>query len=232
MQLRYKNKILERSLIAANVVVSGVVAATFILLYGFDKPLMAERVLHLVQIAAFMFFLAEKTTRFINSASKREFLRAFWFQIPLLAVLVVVVMGAETLFSSFDPHQVRMLALGIYLVVQVLIKCCRSCVNLAATGTNPAKALIITFLVLIVTGAGTLMLPRSYNTERMSFVDALFTATSATCVTGLIVKDTGRDFSLMGQIVILTLIQLGGLGIVIFGVILALLLGQALSVRG
>jgi trk system potassium uptake protein TrkH len=76
-----------------------------------------------------------------------------------------------------------------------------------------------------------LMLPKSYNTDQMTFVDALFTATSATCVTGLIVKDTGADFTLMGQIVILTLIQLGGLGIVIFGAVLALLLGQALSVR-
>jgi trk system potassium uptake protein TrkH len=65
----------------------------------------------------------------------------------------------------------------------------------------------------------------------LSFVDALFTATSATCVTGLIVKDTGQDFSLMGQVTILTLIQLGGLGIVVFGAVFALLLGQALSLR-
>jgi len=75
------------------------------------------------------------------------------------------------------------------------------------------------------------MLPRASTGENLSFVDALFTATSATCVTGLIVKDTGRDFSLMGQVVILTLIQLGGLGIVVFGVVFALLLGQALSLR-
>ena len=47
-----------------------------------------------------------------------------------------------------------------------------------------------------------------------------------TCVTGLAVKDTGADFALMGQLVILALIQLGGLGIVIFGAVLALLLGE------
>lgn len=62
-------------------------------------------------------------------------------------------------------------------------------------------------------------------------MDALFTATSATCVTGLIVKDTGTDFTLMGQFVIMTLIQLGGLGIVVFGAVLSLLLGQALTLR-
>lgn len=75
------------------------------------------------------------------------------------------------------------------------------------------------------------MLPRSYNCDEMSFVDAIFTATSATCVTGLVVKDTGTEFSRMGQCVILTLIQLGGLGIVIFGAVFALLIGQAFSVR-
>ena len=77
------------------------------------------------------------------------------------------------------------------------------------------------------------MLPRAagQDKESLGFVDALFTSTSATCVTGLIVKDTGQDFSLMGQGVILGLIQLGGLGIVVFGAVFALLLGQALSVR-
>jgi trk system potassium uptake protein TrkH len=75
------------------------------------------------------------------------------------------------------------------------------------------------------------MLPRASAGENLGFVDALFTATSATCVTGLVVKDTGSDFSLMGQAIILSLIQLGGLGIVVFGAVFALLLGQALSLR-
>jgi trk system potassium uptake protein TrkH len=75
------------------------------------------------------------------------------------------------------------------------------------------------------------MLPKASTGEPLSFVDALFTATSATCVTGLVVKDTGRDFTFMGQMIILVLIQLGGLGIVVFGAVFALLLGQAFSIR-
>ena len=59
------------------------------------------------------------------------------------------------------------------------------------------------------------MLPMSSAGEPIGFTDALFTSTSATCVTGLTVKDTGKDFSLVGQIIIISLIQLGGLGIVI-----------------
>ncbi|HIJ71877.1 MAG TPA: Trk family potassium uptake protein [Planctomycetes bacterium] len=231
MNVRYKNKRLETVLIAVTLLTSIVVAATFVFLYGFYEPLMSLRTLHLIQIGAFMVFLAEKTVRFVNAFSKREFLRVFWFEIPLLFLFIIVVLGAGTWFSVKDPAHIKMLALGTYLMAQVVAKTCRACVNLAATGQNPARTLIVSFCVLIIAGAGMLMLPKSFNTDQMSFVDALFTATSATCVTGLIVRDTGQDFSLMGQIVILTLIQLGGLGIVIFGAVLALLLGQALSVR-
>jgi len=112
-----------------------------------------------------------------------------------------------------------------------VIKVCRTTVNFAATGQNPTQTLIASFQVLIIAGTLVLMLPRSAAKQNIGFVDALFTATSATCVTGLVVKDTGEDFSFMGQVVILGLIQLGGLGIVVFGAIFALLLGQALSVR-
>jgi len=231
MKVRYKNNTLEKVLTAITFLTAVVVAATFVLLYGFDAPLMSSRMLHYIQIVAFLVFLGEKTIRFLNAFSKREFLRAFWFEVPLLAMLSVVVLGADSWLTVRDPGHVKMLALGTYLMAQVVVKTCRACVNLAASGKNPARALIGSFLVLIITGSGMLMLPKSYNTSQMSFVDALFTATSATCVTGLIVKDTGTDFTLMGQIVILVLIQLGGLGIVVFGAVLALLLRQALSVR-
>ena len=67
--------------------------------------------------------------------------------------------------------------------------------------------------------------------EEMDYADALFTATSATCVTGLIVRNTGSEFTIFGQAVILALIQMGGLGIMLFGTALALLVGRGLSVR-
>ncbi|MDZ7264671.1 MAG: TrkH family potassium uptake protein [candidate division KSB1 bacterium] len=69
---------------------------------------------------------------------------------------------------------------------------------------------------MILIGTMLLMLPQSARHAPVSFVDALFTATSATCVTGLTVLDTGKTYSILGQLVILTLIQLGGLGIMTF----------------
>lgn len=77
---------------------------------------------------------------------------------------------------------------------------------------KPVASLVISFLITILIGAVFLKLPFA-TTNNISFLDALFTATSATCVTGLIVRDTGAGFTLFGQIIILFLIQLGGLGI-------------------
>jgi len=76
-----------------------------------------------------------------------------------------------------------------------------------------SQILVISFFLIILIGSILLSMPFSVHGERLSFVDASFTATSATCVTGLIVVDTGVKYTLAGQIIILVLIQIGGLGI-------------------
>ena len=80
---------------------------------------------------------------------------------------------------------------------------------------NPAIVFVGSFMILGLTGAFLLMLP-SATTNGISFTNAIFTATSAVCVTGLAVVDTAKDFTLIGQSIILVLIQLGGIGILTF----------------
>jgi len=91
--------------------------------------------------------------------------------------------------------------------------------------------LVLAFGAVIAVGTVLLWFPVASAAEPLSFVDALFTATSATCVTGLIVVDTGTHFTLFGQLVILTLIQLGGLGIMTLGTFFIWALGGRLGVR-
>lgn len=231
MQITYKDNWLERILIGVNISAAAVVVASFVALFGFDEPLLPARILYAAQVVLLCIFIAEKIIRFLNSVSKREFWQVHWFEIPLLVALGTTLVGAGRWFGKAEPATVRHFAVGIYLVVQVVTKLCRTSVNLAASGKSPTRTLIVSFVFLIISGAGLLMLPRASTGESLGPVDALFTATSATCVTGLIVKDTGSEFSLMGQLIILSLIQLGGLGIVVFGAVFALLLGQALSLR-
>lgn len=80
---------------------------------------------------------------------------------------------------------------------------------------NPAIVFVGSFMILVLTGAFLLMLP-SATTNGISFTNAIFTATSAVCVTGLGVVDTAKDFSFIGQCIIIVLIQLGGIGILTF----------------
>ncbi|QYA25647.1 ATPase [Gramella sp. MT6] len=80
---------------------------------------------------------------------------------------------------------------------------------------NPAQLFITSFLLIILAGTALLMLPKATH-EGISLLDALFTSTSAVCVTGLIVVDTGSYFTLFGQTIILLLMQIGGLGIMTF----------------
>ncbi len=79
---------------------------------------------------------------------------------------------------------------------------------------TPPQILVIGFAVMILIGSMLLSLPAaSASGVPMRFLDALFTATSAACVTGLVVVDTGTYFTLFGQMVIMLLIQVGGLGL-------------------
>ncbi|MGE0761117.1 MAG: TrkH family potassium uptake protein, partial [Pirellulaceae bacterium] len=99
-------------------------------------------------------------------------------------------------------------------------------------GWSPATVLVLSFLTVILLGTGLLMSPyASASGRRTEFGVALFTATSATCVTGLVVVDTGTHWSRTGQTIILALIQVGGLGIMTYGAFFSLVAGRGLLVR-
>jgi trk system potassium uptake protein len=97
---------------------------------------------------------------------------------------------------------------------------------------TPPQLLVGSFAILILLGTlGFKTLPGLYAGPELSWLDALFTATSAVCVTGLIVVDTATFFTLAGQAYILLLIQLGGLGIITFTSLIIVALGRRLSLR-
>ncbi|AIQ20287.1 ATP synthase subunit J [Paenibacillus sp. FSL H7-0357] len=97
---------------------------------------------------------------------------------------------------------------------------------------SPPQILVLGFAAVILIGTLLLMLPiSSASGHSLRFIDALFTATSATCVTGLVVVDTGTYFSVFGQITILVLIQIGGLGFMTMATLFALLLKRKISLR-
>ena len=95
-----------------------------------------------------------------------------------------------------------------------------------------SQTILLGFLTMILAGTLLLMLPISTKTgEWTGFSNAFFTATSASCVTGLVVYDTASHWSIFGQIVILTMIQIGGMGVVTMTTLLSRLIGKKLSLQ-
>lgn len=96
---------------------------------------------------------------------------------------------------------------------------------------SPTQIVILSFALVIAAGTALLSLPAAAATgERLSIVDAFFTAVSATCVTGLSVVDIGSSLSIFGQLVLLACIQIGGLGLMTFTSIYAVSLGHRLAI--
>lgn len=97
------------------------------------------------------------------------------------------------------------------------------------TRWSPFRSIIFVYIGIILTGTILLLLPQS--SYGISFIDALFTSTSAVCVTGLIVKNTALDFTLTGKCIILFLIQIGGLGYMVFATLFMKIIGFKLDIK-
>ena len=97
---------------------------------------------------------------------------------------------------------------------------------------SPARIFVLSFAAVILAGGILLKFPFSASTGHLRFVDALFTSTSAVCVTGLVVIDVGKDLSTLGQVITIFLFQIGGLGIITFSTVFFVLMGRGLSFKG
>ena len=97
---------------------------------------------------------------------------------------------------------------------------------------SSVQIIALGFFLMIALGTGLLMLPiSSQGPGHASFGDALFTATSASCVTGLVMRDTGTYWTTFGQLVIIVLIQIGGLGFMTIATLFSLLLRRRMGLR-
>ena len=121
----------------------------------------------------------------------------------------------KSLFNDITERHSHIL-FQIYFLSIFVVELGKSGPKFSALNLSPASALILSFIILIGAGAGLLMLPEMTTAGHISFINALFTSTSASCVTGLIVVDTATFFTFKGKLIIMLLIQLGGINIISF----------------
>jgi trk system potassium uptake protein TrkH len=171
------------------------------------------------------FFVTDVVIRLLLAEQKLRYLRSRWFDLVVLVPLTRAMAGVRIAWLWYLARQVAVLSFAVVWAKQVQRV-------VSQLWLHPARLMVGSFAAAILVGALLLMTPDATTGERsLGFTDALFTATSATCVTGLVVKDTGSEFTLFGQLVILLLIQLGGLGIMTFSVSVVLALGRQISKR-
>ncbi|QDP85157.1 ATPase [Chryseobacterium sp. SNU WT5] len=166
----------------------------------------------------FSFILTLFNILHYNFHKKSPATKKIWPLEILVTTLIIVYYLArfEYNFSQTRNFQFFNLRLLYVLIILCFVRDFSSLhINFKRTFINPAQLFILSFLSIILVGAVLLMMPHA-TVNGIKPLDALFTATSAVCVTGLIVLDTSKDFTLFGKVIILSLIQIGGLGIMTF----------------
>lgn len=214
---------------------------------GYDVPLLSENVLLAAQVGLLLAYALVLPNAFapIDPSRRIGWARAWRCaltstgrkneeaQPPTMAdgvLLVLLPLGGLILLMSRWPD-VGALLLDVAAIAAALLAIGRFAGEVLRRSRAPGLLLPLTFLFIIAMGTMLLKLPVCHPDVPLTWIDALFTSTSAVCVTGLTVRSTAADFSPAGQAVIAGLIQTGGLGIVLFGAMYAWLLSGRLSLR-
>ncbi len=194
--------------------------------YEIRLPAAVDLALYLFESLVAVLFAVDIVMGFWVARPKRDFLRRRWIDLILLPLVVAVTLaGAGPSLAAIARQAV--------ITFRMFGRSRRWVRLVEHLRRQPTQLLALSFLGLIAVGSLLLTFPAATADGRgAAFVDALFTATSATCVTGLVVRDTGTYFSRFGQWVILSLVQLGGLGIMTFSASIMVLLGRKLGAVG
>lgn len=184
--------------------------------FGFSQADTVQKILSGFYFVVLTFGVVSTFARYIENINlyKRKV-----FIFDLLSIIFTLWIFYQYLFVGVPFETDQVLTNPIWLKIALIFTAIRELsevkFNYKKTQLNPAQLFVVSFIALIVIGALMLMLPNA-TYEGISFIDALFTATSAVCVTGLAVVDTGTYFTHFGHVLIAVLIQIGGLGILTF----------------
>ena len=215
-------------------------AASLLIQHGFILGAGFDLLFHLFDSLLGIGFAAELIFSFVKARRKRELFRARGFElIPLSLLLLIFILmwlapaqaaalGA-TIFGANDLATLYFGTVKLYLVGMIFVQLLKLLQLMLVRGVRPELVLAGSLASLIIFGTALLLLPRAVQGEPLSVVDAFFTATSATCVTGLLVRDI-TSFSNLGQTTILVLFQIGALGIITFVAFISVFSSKTLPV--
>ena len=240
MRLSLQNRI--NHVIGSLTAVLGIIAfVSLFMKYGFHLPdIWITNLLILDEFIA-AFFVITLLLKFFISDTKWQYIRQSPFEFGLLLLFVVSIVFEE-IVSIEEPHilirrttthsiiKLYFVIIQIYIVFNGIIALARIKDKWLFYSLNPARILMVSYVFVILAGMTMLKLPKA-TTEGISWIDAFFTSTSAVCITGLSTVNITQVFTFEGQLVIMLLIQLGGLGIITLTSFIALFVQQGFRLR-
>jgi trk system potassium uptake protein TrkH len=186
-------------------------------------------------------FVLTLLVNFIISDKKWQYVKQSPIEFILLILFIISIIFEEIL-SIEEPHyfirrstshsfiKIYFIIIQIYIIINGLITLAKTREKWLFFSLNPARILVLSYGIVIVLGMFLLKLPKA-TFSGISWVDAFFTSTSAVCITGLSTLNISEAFSFEGQVVILFLIQLGGLGIITLTSFIALFIQKGFRLR-
>ena len=217
-----------------------VAIAGFITEFGFFPSDFLLQIIHIAQTLIILIFCLMPLAQLVFTHGRLTWFKEHLAELVVVAVYVVYLLvspsesggGIAGVWSGGDSGTSEaMLGGQLFIAANLIIRFVRGNRTLAALSQRPVRFILFSFLAVIGVGTLLLSLPRATVSGYIHPIDALFTATSATCVTGLIVVDTGSYFTRFGQGVILGLIQIGGLGLMSFTAFFSTIMGVRLARR-
>jgi potassium uptake TrkH family protein len=214
-----------------SVFIALIAVSSIIYYYGFPKTSRSYELNYWVMEGSFIFYFVKFMVKIFYDFHPIDFIKNNLFEALIMLSLLLDGLG----LLLFREHIVILLFnliglpklseyfivfVQLYFFVFVAVEVGKASEHLSMIRVGPSAMLALSFIVLILSGAGLLFLPEM-TFKGISFLDALFTSTSACCVTGLTVVDTANCFTIKGQIIIMLLIQLGGINIISFAAFFA-----------
>ncbi|TAL70294.1 MAG: hypothetical protein EPN82_03415 [Bacteroidetes bacterium] len=189
-----------------------------------------------------IFYIIQEGLRWLFAAELLKYIRDRLFDNCLALILLLNLLFPSTsinivtiLMPQFTIKELTIIYIGIIqsvIIFTILLKILRYNYLFSKIKIHPGAIFALSFAFLIISGSLLLMLPKATpEGNTIKYIDALFTSTSAVCVTGLIVVDTAKDFAPLGKIIILFLIQTGGLGVMTLTTFFATYLAGGVSIH-
>ena len=216
-----------------SLIVSLITIGCIICYHGFYISLPVKNGIRWIIYGSLFFYVIKYGILLFYSLHRRDFIRKSWFECIIIAILIIQFLSVYVfhfnwdIFSSDNFENYYLLFIQFYFLIIVLIELAKVSSSLGKYNLSPPILMVASFLLLITIGTVLLLLPRM-TVNGISFIDALFTATSASCITGLSVVSTSACFTFKGQIVIMILIQLGGMSILSFATFFTTFLSRSL----